>query len=98
METAVTIQRRLFNSDEFERMGPLLIVPECAELLDGQVTDKTGDGAPHCWTYEQYVELARAGILREDERIELLDGEIVCMTPVGHRHIYVVDQLTARLG
>jgi Uma2 family endonuclease len=98
MDSAVAIQRRLFNCDEFERMGPLLIVPECAELLDGVVTDKTGGWTPHCWTYDQYVELGRAGILNEDERLELLDGEIVCMSPIGHRHVYVVDQLTKRLS
>ncbi|HET7463022.1 MAG TPA: Uma2 family endonuclease [Longimicrobium sp.] len=98
MDSAVAIQRRLFDHREFQRMGPLLIVPECAELFDGVVTDKTGDGTPHCWTYEQYLELARAGILGEDERIELVDGEIVLMSPVGHRHVYVVDELTARLG
>src|SRR5215217_5945462 len=84
MATVATLQRRLFNVDEFEHMGPLLIVPECAELLDGVVTDKTGGWTPHCWTYDQYVELGRAGILNEDERLELLDGEIVCMSPIGH--------------
>ncbi|HEV7590350.1 MAG TPA: Uma2 family endonuclease [Longimicrobium sp.] len=98
MDSAVAIHRRLFNSDEFERMGPLLIVPECAELISGVVQDKTGGWTPHCWTYDQYVELGRAGILGEDERTELIDGEIVRMTPVGHRHIYVVDELTALLG
>ena len=98
MDSAVAIQRRHFNSDEFERMGPLLIVPECAELLSGVVTDKTGGWTPHCWTYDQYVELGRAGILNEDERLELLDGEIVCMSPIGHRHVYVVDQLTKWLS
>jgi Uma2 family endonuclease len=98
MDSAVAIHRRLFNADEFERMGPLLIVPECAELLDGVVTDKTGGWTPHCWTYDQYVELGRAGILNEDERLELLDGEIACMSPIGHRHVYVVDQLTKRLS
>src|SRR5215212_8003566 len=98
MSSVATIQRRLFSSDEFERMGPLLIVPECAELFYGVVTDKTGGGTPHCWTYDQYVELGRAGILDEDERTELLDGEIICMTPVGHRHIFVVDQLTGLLS
>ena len=98
MSSVATFQRRLFDYDEFERMGPLLIVPECAELLGGVVTDKTGGGTPHCWTYDQYMELGRAGILNEDERTELLDGEIVCMSPIGHRHVYVVDQLTKRLG
>jgi Uma2 family endonuclease len=93
----VLFERRGFSSDEFERMGPLTIVAECAELWDGCVTDHTGDGRPHCWTYEQYIALAEGGILGEDERIELIEGEIVRMAPVGHRHVFVVDGLTARL-
>jgi hypothetical protein len=98
MDAAVQLPRRRFTPDEFRRMGPLGIVPECAELIYGEVQDKTGRGTPHRWTYDQYVELGRAGIIREDERTELLDGEIVCMTPVGHRHIFVVDQLNRLLG
>lgn len=97
MDSAVAIQRRLFSVDEFHRMGPLMILAECAELIHGVVLDKTGGWSPHCWTYDQYMELGRAGILDEDERTELIDGEIVRMAPVGHRHIYVVDQLTRRL-
>ena len=79
-------------------MSELGLVPECAELVEGEVRDRSGRWTPHRWTYDEFVELGRAGILREDERIELLDGEIICMTPVGHRHIYVVDQLNTVLG
>jgi Uma2 family endonuclease len=38
------------------------------------------------------------GVLDEEERIELIDGDIVCMTPAGHRHEYVVDLLTEFLA
>jgi Uma2 family endonuclease len=79
-------------------MGPLTIVAECAELFDGCVTDHTGDGRPHCWTYEQYLAMAEAGILAADERIELVEGEIVCMPAEGHRHDSVVAALASRLG
>lgn len=39
-----------------------------------------------------------AGILSEDDRVELLDGEIVEMTPVGSRHVRVVNRLNMALA
>jgi Uma2 family endonuclease len=42
--------------------------------------------------------MGEAGILSDGERTELIRGEIVCMTPVEHRHIYVVDLLTEHLA
>lgn len=99
MHTSSVLERRLFSSAEYFRMGELGILPESGvELWDGEVILKNGRGTPYRWTYDQYVEMARGGILSEDERTELIDGEIVCMTPVGHRHIYVVDNLIALLG
>lgn len=43
---------------------------------------------------DEYYAMARAGILTEDERVELLAGEIVVMTPIGIRHAACVDRLT----
>jgi Uma2 family endonuclease len=37
--------------------------------------------------------MARAGILGEDDRVELLEGEVEEMTPIGSRHAAVVDRL-----
>lgn len=42
--------------------------------------------------------MAQAGILREDDRVELLDGEIVTMAPIGSRHQACVDRLTDLLS
>jgi Uma2 family endonuclease len=98
MDAAILLPHRRFDVDEFERMAGLGILPECAELIYGEVQDKTGHGTPHTWTYEQYLALARAGILDDGERTELIDGRIICMTPIGHRHVYVVDNLVGLLG
>jgi Uma2 family endonuclease len=42
--------------------------------------------------------MVAGGIVDEDERLELVDGDLVCMTPVGHRHIYAVNLLTEFLA
>lgn len=47
---------------------------------------------------EQYHRMLEAGILSEDDRVELLDGEIVEMAAVGGRHIRTVNRLTMLLA
>ncbi len=46
---------------------------------------------------DEYEQMGRAGILGEDDRVELLDGEIVEMTPIGLRHADCVNRLTRSL-
>ena len=45
------------------------------------------------FTVDEYHKLADAGILEEDDRVELLDGEIILMSPVGYRHAKAVRRL-----
>lgn len=37
--------------------------------------------------------MAEAGILHEDDRIELIEGKIVEMAPIGSRHAFCLDRL-----
>jgi Uma2 family endonuclease len=54
------------------------------------------------FTVEEYCRMAQAGILTEDDRVELIEGEIIEMTPIGSRHAACVDRLnrlfSARAG
>ncbi len=50
------------------------------------------------FTIEEYHKMAQAGILTEDDRAELIEGEIVEMAPIGSRHAACVARLTALLS
>ncbi len=50
------------------------------------------------FTAEEYHLLAEAGILSEDDRVELLNGRIVTMAPVGPPHFHSVNRLTDLLA
>jgi Uma2 family endonuclease len=45
------------------------------------------------FTAEEYDEMGRAGILGEDDRVEIIEGEIVEMNPIGDRHLECVVRL-----
>lgn len=49
------------------------------------------------FTADEYLAMVEAGILREDDRVELIDGDIVAMTPIGWRHGVVVSRLNYHL-
>src|SRR5688572_14338478 len=46
------------------------------------------------FTVDEYYEMARVGILKPDERVELLDGEIVKMCAIGSPHAWCVKRPT----
>src|SRR5207253_6435029 len=54
------------------------------------------------FTVEEYDRLIEAGFFGPDERLELIDGEIVTMSPIGTRHsscvVRLTDLFTQRLG
>ena len=49
------------------------------------------------FTTTEYDRMAEAGVLGEDDRVELIEGEILEMSPMGRRHAACVDRLTRLL-
>ena len=52
----------------------------------------------HLFTVAEYHRMAEAGILSEDDRVELIEGELVEMTPIGIRHAACVRRLNRLLS
>lgn len=52
---------------------------------------------PHRFTRADYHRMAEAGILGERDRVELIYGEIIEMSPIGNPHLVCVDRLNLGL-
>jgi Uma2 family endonuclease len=61
------------------------------------VDTKTHEVTRRRFTVHDYHRMAEVGILHEDERVELIEGDIVEMTPIGSRHAMCVIRLTRLL-
>ena len=53
--------------------------------------------AKRLFNVNEYYAMARAGILGEDDRVELIAGEIVVMAPIGSRHAGCLNRLNELL-
>jgi len=51
----------------------------------------------HRITVHEYHRMAEVGLLAPDARVELIEGEIIDMAPIGKDHMSIVDQLTRLL-
>ena len=45
------------------------------------------------FTTADYHRMAESGVLTEDDRVELIDGEILEMSPIGRKHAACVDRV-----
>ena len=54
------------------------------------VPDTTTE-ATYRWTREAYDRAVEAGVFGPDDRLELIDGQLLAMTPQGSRHAAIVD-------
>ena len=71
------------------------------ELIDGRIYSRY-EGKPRLFNVDEYYAMADAGILAPEERVELIDGEIIPMSPMKSAHAASVDsldyELTSQLG
>ena len=65
-----------------------------------QVEDHPAPTHPRSWppgrvrfTVDDYYRMAEAGIFDEDSRLELIDGDVIAMSPLGPNHAGEVDRL-----
>lgn len=52
----------------------------------------------HRYTVGDYYRMAEAGILNENARVELIEGEVIDMPPIGCPHSGLVNRISHRLG
>ena len=48
-------------------------------------------------TADEYHRMGEAGILTEDDRVELIEGELVAMAPIGSEHVAATNSLNRLL-
>lgn len=46
---------------------------------------------------DEYHRMVEAGIILADERVELINGEIIEMSPIGDKHLAIVSRINANL-
>ena len=52
----------------------------------------------HFFNVDEYYRMAEVGLLSEDDRVELIEGEIVEMSPIGRTHAGTVNRLNKFLN
>jgi Uma2 family endonuclease len=79
-----------------------MAIPRATEAKPGQAEATPSEPRPRLFTVDEYYKMAEVGILRPDERVQLIEGKIIEMPSIGPRHAYNVTRLakffTARLG
>ncbi|MCE9605824.1 MAG: Uma2 family endonuclease [Planctomycetia bacterium] len=75
---------------------PEVALPTVPAAPVAQAVSSTGP-TQRRFDVDEYYKMAEAGILSQLERVELIDGVIIEMNPIGNRHAECVDRLTELL-
>ncbi|MBI4754201.1 MAG: Uma2 family endonuclease [Betaproteobacteria bacterium] len=66
------------------------------ESVLAELPERILAAARHRLTVSDFRRMAEAGVLGEDDRVELIEGELFDMAPIGSRHASIVDFLAER--
>ena len=90
--TLTTLARHQWTVSDYEQMIAAGIF-EKFELLCGDVVMTGAAVRPYYWTLEDYEQLIALGLL-EGKHVELMQGEILTMAPMGEPHALTIIHLT----
>jgi len=66
-------------------------------LTEDETTIKVQYVTHHRFTVDEYYKLVEIGVLKEDERVELIEGQILELEPQSPRHASCVDRFNHHL-
>jgi Uma2 family endonuclease len=76
-----------------EAGGELILEMVKSGMLEAAIESDLVEPAPHRFTVDEYYRMGETGILHPEARVELLDGEIIDMMPIGPFHAGTVNRL-----
>ncbi len=62
-------------------------------LVSGRNKNMSAQLEKRHFNVDEYYRMARAGVLKPDDRLELIEGEIIKMAPIGSPHAACVSRL-----
>lgn len=68
-------------------------------ILEREIRSEPIAQAPgrRLWTTAEYYKMAEAGILDPHERVELINGEVITLAPIGPEHSLITNKMFRRL-
>lgn len=95
------VERRIRDLDDAAgREAAATLFEPCTTGKQVSTVNTATDPWPrrHLVTVEEYQRMGEAGVLDPEARVELIEGEIIDMPPIGTGHAYVVNELNRLLA
>src|SRR5829696_1085035 len=71
-----------------------MAIGQATESVPNEAASSPEGPALRLFTVDEYDKMAEVGILRPDERVQLIEGKIITMPAIGPRHAFNVRRLT----